>query len=180
MDVIEIPEKQSNKAFILYLYEKYAPWIRMRISKYVSDPFYTEDLLQDCIINLSKHADKLRTFNHKQLRAYIAVTADHAAINFSKKSSREFPISFLDDIYDDVEADIEGFIENKLVYEDVLAIIKTLSKRDQDIITMKYYLELENKQIADILQIKEDCVKTTIYRSIKKLTKKMMEACEYE
>ncbi|MBP3937805.1 MAG: hypothetical protein IK955_00220, partial [Clostridia bacterium] len=61
--VIDKLDNESDKDLILGIYEKYAPWLRSRAYNITNDPEISNDLVHDCIINLIKHIDKIRTFN---------------------------------------------------------------------------------------------------------------------
>lgn len=173
--IVESLEKEEDKAFILDIYEEYAPWMRKRINYFVNNSYTSEDLTHDCIINLARHLDKLQTFNEKQLRAYISVAADNTALNYLKKSSRENLVPSNEELFDREpnKTEVEDYVEFKLTYETAKENMTKLSKRDQDLLIMKYGLELKDNEIALIVGIKKESVKMTVYRSAKRLEKKI-------
>ncbi len=170
----------ENKEFIEDLYNKYMPWLRFRAHKIIDDSDICDDLAHDCILNMIKCIDKLKTFSDDKVRAYLMVSIDNTAKNYIKHSKRM--VTMKDDISSDLDFipdtyDIDDEIDKKYAYETLKAGLDKLSTRDKDIIIMKYDLELSDQQIADILQIKKDCVRMTVLRSVKKL-KNIIEELE--
>lgn len=170
--VIEQLDNEVDKKFILDIYEKYAPWMRARAYNITKDPEISNDLAHDCIISLIRHTDKLRTFNDTQLRAYIAIAIDHTTINYVKHSSRTFLVSeneefFFDNLPD--KDDVEEIVETKFNIETVRENLKHLPKRDRDLIILKYDLEMSDREIGQIVGIKENSVRMTVRRSVARL-----------
>ena len=58
-------------------------------------------------------------------------------------------------------------------YEVIKAGFDKLCDRDKSIIIMKYDLELNDSQIADVLNIKKDSVRMTVLRSVRNLKKQI-------
>lgn len=174
--IIESIDNDEDRNLVLDIYEKYAPWMRLRITRLTKNSMVAEDLTHDCIVNLIRHVDKLRTFNEKQMRGYLAVTADNAAKNYFNKLAKERHVVVPEEELFDKEAsetEVQDLIELKLTYEAAKENLKKLPKRDHDLLIMKYGFELSNKEIAEIMGIKEESVKMTVYRSARKLEQKM-------
>lgn len=170
--VIDKLDNESDKDLILSIYEKYAPWLRSRAYNITNDPEISNDLVHDCIINLIKHIDKIRTFNDSQLRAYIAIAIDNTSKNYMKHSSKSCLMMdddecFFDNIPD--EASTEDLVEKKLSYDAIRENFHNLPDRDKDIIILKYDLELSDREIAPVMGIKENSVRMTVRRSIQRL-----------
>lgn len=172
--VINSLDNPDDKKFIEALYENYFSWIKYRAHKFVSDMNTCEDLAQDCMLNMIKHVDKVRSLPEDKQRSYISVTINNLSKNHLKRESRtvtmnDYSSASLDFIPDDIS--IEDEIEQKFDYDSVRTCVDKLCDRDRDIIVMKFDLELNEEQIADVLQIKKESVRMTVYRSIKKLEK---------
>lgn len=60
-------------------------------------------------------------------------------------------------------------LEDKILIEEILS---TLHKRESEILQLRYIKNYSLKEIAHILTIPENTVKTLIYRTLKKLRKK--------
>ena len=158
--------------FIERIYTKYMPWIKSRAHRFIEDLNVCEDISQDCIISIIKHSDKLQTFSESQQRAYIKAIVDNTCKNYIKRSKKIITMNkdessdlhFIPD-----NTDICYDIEKKSEYNLLKSCITKLNEREKDILIMKFVLELSDQQIADILNIKKDSVRMTVYRIIKKL-----------
>lgn len=174
--VINSLENETDRQIILDIYEQYAPWMRSLAYSMTEDYDVSDDLAQDCIVNLIKHVDTLRNMNGRQLRSYIATTVNNTTINYMKHSSRtclvpENEECFFDEIpaEDNVEEDVEKKLNIELVREN----INCLASRDKDLIILKYNHELSDREISDIIGIKENSVRMTVRRSVDRLSKKV-------
>ena len=56
-------------------------------------------------------------------------------------------------------------------FNEILRILKTLPSKYQEVISLKYFEGKENKEITDILNIKEGTLKSLLSRGIEKLRK---------
>ena len=147
--VIERLDDEDDFAFMKNLYEEYTPWMKKYITRCIRDPYAIEDLIQDCIVNLTRHVDLLRSFaTPQQVHGYIAKTTKNTALNYLIKSSREniIPVDIADYLIDEpAENETEAYVELKLTYEDAKKNLQNLSERDRELIKMKYALELSDK-----------------------------------
>ena len=182
--VIDRLDDEDDFAFMNNIYEEYTPWMKKYIECFVHDPYTAEDIAHDCVVNLTRHVDLLRSFTTpQQVRGYIAKTAKNTTLNHLIKSSREnfIPVDIADYLIDEPgENKTESYVELKLVYEDAKKNLQNLSERDRDLLIMKYALELSDKDIAKAFNLKESSVKMTVYRSAKKLKKEMKRVNKYE
>ncbi|MBR3766914.1 MAG: sigma-70 family RNA polymerase sigma factor [Clostridia bacterium] len=171
-------DNEDDKIFIQNLYNQYFPWLKFRAHKYVNDISLCEDLAHDCMLNMIKSIDKLKEFSEDRQRAYLAIAIDNISKNYIKREKRLIEIddfTAADLVFAADDYSMEDEVDKKLDYETVRANFDKLCERDRDIIIMKYDLELNDQQIADILQIKKDSVKMTVYRSVRKLEKVVMK-----
>ena len=174
--VINSLENETDRQIILDIYEQYAPWMRSLAYSMTEDYDVSDDLAQDCIVSLIKHVDTLRNMNGRQLRSYIATTVNNTTINYMKHSSRtslvpENEECFFDEI--PAEDNVEEAVEKKLNIELVRENINCLASRDKDLIILKYNHELSDREISDIIGIKENSVRMTVRRSVDRLGKKV-------
>ena len=174
--VIDYLDNDSDKAFVENLYIEYMPFLRSRVYRHIQDINVCNDLAHDCIISMIKHLDIVKSLPENKIRAYISVSINNLVINYLKRSSKQLANNICDlgDTYclsDGVS--IEDEIEQKYAYEAIKAGFDKLCDRDKSIIIMKYDLELNDSQIADVLNIKKDSVRMTVLRSVRNLKKQI-------
>ena len=173
--LIDCLESDDDKKLIEDLYVKYISWLRFRASKIIgNDPAACADVAHDCMVNMIKHLDKLKTMTEDKQRAYMYVSIDNTALNYVAKHSRSVLMhkpeaAELDFVGEDYS--LEADVEKRLNIEAVLENIHLLPKRDKDLIILKYELELSDEQVGDILDIKPGNVRMTLRRSVQKLAK---------
>ncbi len=75
--------------------------------------------------------------------------------------------------FEEISVPNEKGVEDTLIYEQekhtLLKALGTLNKRERDIVALKFYSGLNNRQIADVVGISESNAGTIISRSIGKL-----------
>lgn len=174
--VIDNLDNDSDKAFMEKLYIEYMPLLRSRVYKHIQDINICNDISHDCMISIIKHIDKIKDLPENKIRAYITVCIDNQIKNYLKRSSKQVTNKMGDisgnySLADDVN--IEDEVEKKYDYQSMKSAFDKLHERDKSIIIMKYDLELNDSQIADVLEIKPDSVRMTVLRSIKKLKKQI-------
>ncbi len=174
--VIDYIDSDSDKVLVEKLYIEYMPWLRSRAYKYVKNIETSNDIAHDCMVNIIKHLDKVKTLPEDKVIAYFSVTINNIVINYLKKSSRQIENSMYDigESYNlAADVNIEEEIERKYDYDRIKAGFDKLKERDKSIIIMKYDLDLNDVQIADVLHIKPECVRMTVLRSVRKLRKQI-------
>ena len=76
----------------------------------------------------------------------------------------------------------EGSIEDRLIYDEqnkelsnqLNGAIDYLSPREKEILYLKFYSDISNKEISELLSISYQSVKNTATRAIQKLKEKMV------
>ncbi len=178
--VIDCLDNDSDKEFVKNLYTEYMPFLRSRVYKFIKNDEICNDLAHDCMVNMIKYLDRVKSLPENKVRAYLCVSIDNITKNYLKRSSKKVSngvYDLSDDYYLSDCVSVEDIIEQKADYESVRAAFDKLHERDKSIIIMKYDLELNDSQIADLLDIKQNSVRITVLRSVRKL-KKQIEKME--
>ncbi|WP_353093995.1 sigma-70 family RNA polymerase sigma factor [Tissierella praeacuta] len=122
--------------------------------KKLSNSLYYEEAETDLIIELLKliknmDIRKFRDSNHKQIAKYIHIHLRKRTLNLLRNRKKE--LSDFMEINHDILADTsETNIESTVL---ISILIKSLIKKQQDIIIMKFIHGLSEKDIAKILGI---------------------------
>lgn len=171
-------KNDKDKSIINKIYEEYYSWLMKRAYDIVEDSSVCEDIFNSCVIGWIRNIETLERLSDAELRAYIAKSVDYACYAYLKKESKvafslDEAISI--DSYEDDSQNVDSIIEKKYTYEAVKSALMKLPDRDREIIIMKYMLELKDREISEIIGIKENSVRMTVRRSVKKLGKIMEE-----
>jgi RNA polymerase sigma-70 factor (ECF subfamily) len=178
-------ETESDRAFMLGLYESYYPLVRKTIYGITHDSKDIDDLLNDVFIKLIEKVSLLRTFDCCRTAAYIVFTSRNTAINFIKHRDIQNKHSFYgeeDDLAENLIDPDEAF-EIRIAHQDEIrhlcGVISKLPERQKDLLYFKYLLEMSDAEIADSLGISPDSVRqylTRARRSARKLAEKEMKS----
>ncbi len=174
--VIDCLDNDADRKLVENLYVEYMPFLKKRVYSYIQDINICNDLAHDCMVNIIKHLDSIKKLPENKIRAYFSVSINNLIKNYSKSASKQTTCNIYDlsdDYFLSADINIENELEQKYDYLSIRTAFDKLRERDKSIIIMKYDLELSNNQIADILNIKQDSVRMSVLRSVRKLKKQI-------
>ncbi|MGN9163803.1 RNA polymerase sigma factor [Tissierellaceae bacterium HCP3S3_D8] len=127
----------------------------------------TEEVCMDVFVSLWNNADKIDT-KYKELRPYLAAITRNMARNKLKAEGRyELPLDEEIIIIDDNK--VEERIIHKEIAQTLNRFISDLDEPDREIIIRYYFYYEKVKDIAKVLDLNENTVKTKLSRSRKRL-----------
>ena len=118
-----------------------------------------EDVVQDVMVRLWPMRDKLPPDG--QLLPYLLTVTRNLCID--RLRCRQYSISVEDEAIDDDR------LENRDRLRQTLQLMKLLPPEQQKVLKLKVFQELENEQIARLLNIKEDYVRQQLSRARRRL-----------
>ena len=144
------------------LYLRYVDRLYYVVLRYVNDPFYIENILQDIFLKVFKN---LHQFDSEKGRfeAWIKTIAIREAINHCKKKFIRFqPIESLYGLTDD-----KGFkqILEKLEAEEILDVISKIPDKYRLIFNMYEIDGYSHKEICQVLKINESTSRSYLTRA---------------
>lgn len=174
----------DDKAFMLDLYRDYYGLVRKTVYQITQDTGHTEDLINDIFLKLIGKISLLRTLESYKTAAYVVYTSRSVAINFIKHRDVEKKHGYYGmntDLAEAVAAS-EDTVEDRIVRQEEInemgnAILR-LPEKQKDLLYFKYFLEMDNTEIAEILGIAPASVReylTRARRNAKKLLAKGMD-----
>lgn len=133
-----------------------------------------EDAVQESFLSLARNFDKTRQMNCNQIRSYLIITVRNASFKIYNKRKREIST---EDIYMDTEdhSDMTLDTENAELRRELFEMIKELDKKYGDVIMLKYYCDMKDKDIASTLEISVENVKIRLHRAKTMLKAKLKE-----
>ncbi|NIJ45114.1 RNA polymerase sigma-70 factor (ECF subfamily) [Wenyingzhuangia heitensis] len=165
--------RQRDRAFVklLDLYQERLYW---HIRKLVVSHENANDVLQNTFIRVYKSLPNFK--QQSSLHTWMYRIAYNEAIRLleKEKNKTHFSVEGLeerhldnlvsDDYFDGDEAQLK--LQRSLL---------SLSEKHRNIFQMKYYDDLKFREISDILDIKENTIKTIYYSAAKQIEKYMLE-----
>lgn len=174
MALITALESDDDKAFMLNLYKDYYVMVRKTVNNITRDADHAEDLTNDTFIKLIEKVSLLRTLDCCKLAVYVVYTSRSIAINFIKHRDVQNKHGYYGEDIDMAEKipSPEENIENRIIHQEEIeelgnAVLR-LPEKHKDLLYFKYILEMNDREIADILNIAPASVRQYLTRARRK------------
>lgn len=164
----------NNEDLIEQLMERYGTELKRIAYLYVKDHTLTEDILQEVFISCFKNLNQFR--NESSYKTWlIKITVNKCKDALKKWSFRNLiykeTVELDSFLTDTPETDFILKMESQVLISEVLK----LPLKFREPIILYYYKELTLEEIAYILNINLNTVKTRLFRARQKLKKRMKE-----
>ena len=131
-----------------------------------------------------KYSDKIDEDNEKKTSSYMTVVCKNIAINMVRKNIYlnidDSMIERIEDKQNLNNTDPALIVQERESFNLLIEYIKSMDKRYTEVIVLKYYYDMENCKIAEILEIKESTVRKRLARGKEILMKMLKNSGEYE
>ncbi len=170
--ILAMPEG-SDRDFMEQLYRNHYKLMFATAWKYLDDKATVEDVVSDACLSLMKKISTLRSLDVHKLRAYIVITIRNAVFDYFDKqkirNNRFVPLG--DDRLGNFASELD--LEKKIVLEDelerVCSAINQLSAKEQQIMKMKFFLNLKDDEIARRVGLSVSSIRKYISRARKQI-----------
>jgi RNA polymerase sigma factor (sigma-70 family) len=138
---------------------------------FVDDRDAAEDIVQEAFLRLARHAGDIETV--ERAPAYLR----SIVLNLARDHNRRGLVSLRHraahgrevDVVDDLAADLVDRLVRDEAHAQVIEQVRRLPVRQRDCITLRYFEELGIEQIADVLGVSANSVKTHLRRGMENL-----------
>lgn len=137
-----------------------------------------DDIVQDTFYKALKYIDGIQT---DKLSSWLFKVAVNKYYDLCRKSNKHVHLSIDEDIFKESLTEgklVEDYLLNLERKEEILKVLNSISEIKKNLLMFKYDMGLSYKEIAEILDINENTVKTYLFRAREQF-KKMWRA-EYE
>lgn len=170
---------QDDRAFMTKIYLDNHRLMYKKALSVLGDAQSAEDVVGDACIALIGKIPLIRQMDCYTLRAYIVSTVRNTAINLIARRSRQAGHAYLSDQAPELEdGNIQQPLDLMIRREDVEALkeaIRRLEPRDRQVLTMKYFDEMSDREIAGVLGIGADSVRSCLMRARRRVQDKLKE-----
>jgi RNA polymerase sigma-70 factor (ECF subfamily) len=160
----------DEQAFTVIFNTYYEPLYRFA-ARFVREAEIAEGIVQEVFVKIWINKNKINIVYN--VKTYLYTTVKNHCLNFIKQNKR---ISSLDEITEKRLINInspEEVYERNEKLKAINKAIERLPNRRKQIFLMKKYNELSYKEIAEILNISLNTVKTQMKRALKSLIKQL-------
>jgi len=129
----------------------------------------TDDILQQTLMKAYEKFDTIQDI--KKFKPWIFTIANNESLSWIRKYNREIPSedTYLELLGGSSEDIPEELLIKREIKKQVIESINMLNSVDQEIIFLRYYYDLSLNEIALILNLNENTVKTKHKRAKKKI-----------
>ena len=179
ISIIEEIEDRGDQAFMLRLYQEFAPLIFATARKYVPDRENYKDVAQEALLRLIEKVGLLRTMNRYTLAYYVSVTVKNTALNYLRKQKTidKHCVSW-GGSGDGIAAgapDLEDAIMLKELAGQLLRIWGRLTEEERCLLEGKYLLEQNDRELARQLGCQPGSVRMKLTRARRRARQLMTE-----
>lgn len=160
-------DNEDDKIKFEDIYNKYKKMMFWIASQILTDERDIDEVVQDSFIKIIKNLDKIEKINSKKTKSFISIIVKNTAIDVYRKGlSNRVEVELEDNLI--FPSDKLEEIETEGLNDIEIAIMK-LPGIYKELFLLKYSHELENYEIAKLLDIKESTVRVRLARGKEKL-----------
>ena len=162
-------ENDEDRALMEELYLRHHRLMYAQALRVLNDSHAAEDAVSSALEALIRKIPLLRDMDGNKRKAYIVITVRHAAIDIYRRHSRETVTEdeFLEQIPSDSR--VEDRLLESAGVEEIRDAIRRLGDRDRDILMMRYFREMSDREIGRELELRPTAVRVRISRARKHL-----------
>ena len=170
---LELFKKACNgdeQAFTTFFKNYYEQLYRFA-GRFIKDEDAAENIIQDLFVQIWLRGSKIDI--EQNVKAYLYTSVKNRCINYLKKSKLTFGLNMNSEAQtESIKSPEENLIEDEM-FTAIHNAIERLPEKCRRIYLMKKYDELSYKEIAEILGISINTVKTQMKRALKSLLKQL-------
>jgi len=165
------PDDQGTKHKFEDVYDEYCLRIRQYLALKVN-PMAADDLTQQVFIKVMENLDKFN--QNSSLFTWIFKIAQNTVKNEYRSISRkhETPYDFTSYESQSISLDFARYVDIRI---DIGAALKQLSELDQQIISLRFFVDCTLSEVSKIVCMRESAVKNRLYRALEKLKQELKE-----
>lgn len=173
LSIIETEEDKSKFEKLYYDYRALMKYIALDI---LQDEQLAEDAVHNAFIKLTNYLDKIDENDCHKTKGFIVIVIRSVAKDMYRKRKRDLELSLNENITYSISDD---FSLTSFGIDAVVSKIECLPVIYRDALMLKYVYELENKQIAKLLKIKESTLRKRLERAKVMLAELLEKENEY-
>lgn len=154
-------DSTEDKSLIEFLYTKYKQIMYKTAVSILHNKEDAEDAVHEAFLRVIKNISKFRKYSCNENVSYLVIIVRGIALNMLSAKNKKVELS------EDLPSsdDIEQTVENDITYEQVVKNIESLSPALKNIATLMWVNQLSEKEIAQLLDININTVRSSVSRA---------------
>jgi RNA polymerase sigma-70 factor (ECF subfamily) len=177
-----VEEAKRDPGAFARLYDLYFPRVYAYISARVGNKESAQDVASDVFLKIVQSLPTFEWRSGDSFSAWVFRIARNTTLNYHRDTRQEWStresISSLQDEIDSLPS-VAPLPEDELLRreerESLLSLVQKLPQRRQEIITLRFFGELHNREIAAILNLDEHTVASHLCRGLRDLHRLWLE-----
>lgn len=179
--LVEAAQEGNEEAFA-ELYEMYYDRLTNYIFRRVLDQAIAQDIVSNTWIKILKNLKKFSWRHDQSFNAWVYRIASNELNQYFRNQSRyafvapedmEQYFSMSEFPSEEERARVETEIDTKRQFVHVHKVMSQLKERDQDLLHLYFFENLNHREIASALEMNESTVRVSIHRALKQLKSKL-------
>jgi len=140
------------------------------------DIMLTEDIIQDIFLKLYQNLDNIRS--KENINFWLFTSARNEVYGYYRRKKirkDQFNVEDTDEIEIESKVSIEEELEKKELKELILTELNNLPVKQREIFILKEYSGLSYKEIASLMEIDEELVKSRLYKVRQQLVNRILK-----
>ncbi len=157
---------QHSRNDIEDIFNKYHKTMLAAAYRILGNHDNAEDAVQDAFVRIIKYADKVTRISGDDLRAFVIIITKNCARRLYGKIQKQ-ATGCVDDIKDNLISanNTEDIVLSSLSLSPMYHLICKLGDTYRDVVILKYYYDLLDKDIAKLLNISEANIRVRLLRA---------------
>lgn len=172
---LSLIDNEEDKSKFEMLYNKYRKLLKYIAVEALKDEYLAEDAVHEAFIKLTRYIKGVDDVDSHKTKAFVVIIVKSVCKDMIRKDKRDKTVA-LEEINNLVYTDNDAF--KNIEFEYIYKAIESLSDKYREIIELKVYYDLSDKQIADILGIDNAAVRKRLQRARESLKRKLAERGE--
>lgn len=170
-------ENEGEREFMEMLYTANYGAMYQKALSYLHNHHEAEDVVEAVMLKLIDRADLLRGCKRASLRSYLLACVRNAAINRLRRAKKRYSFADVEDKLNALpdEGAVDACLLREAQVQAMICALEQLPDREREMLQMKYYDGLSDAEIARILAIGPNSVRTLIDRARKRVRKILTE-----
>lgn len=150
------------------LYDHFFDPIYAFVFRRIADKESVHDIVSETFLKVYRSLDSFQPQHEGSLSSWIYTIAKNETFQYLRKIKDKQNVS-LDDVPEPaVQADFVKEVDDHRLHDTVQTLLQQLPDEDRDLIRYKYFDELGNIEIADLLGITDNNATVKLHRALKK------------